>query len=36
VKGKKIMKHNTVTGVGSDFGIKKNHMKVTENYRSQP
>jgi len=36
VKGKKIIKHNAVTGGVRDFGIKKNHIKVTENYRSQP
>jgi hypothetical protein len=36
VKGKKIIKHNAVTGGESDFGIKKNHIKVAENYRSQP
>jgi hypothetical protein len=34
VKSKKIIKHNT--GGGRDFGIKKNHIKVTENYRLQP
>jgi hypothetical protein len=36
VKSKKIIKHNTATGGGRDFGIKKNHIKVTENYRLQP
>jgi hypothetical protein len=36
VKSRKIIKHNAVTGGGRYFGIKKNHIKVTENYRLQP
>jgi len=36
VKSKKIIKHTAVTGVGRDIGIKKNHIKATENYRLQP
>jgi hypothetical protein len=36
VKSKKITKHNAVTGGGRDFGNKKNHIQVTENYRLQP
>jgi hypothetical protein len=36
VKSKKIIKHNAVTCGEIDFGIKKNHIKVKENYRLQP
>jgi hypothetical protein len=36
VKSKKIIKHSAVTGGGRDFGMKKNHIGVTENYRLQP
>ena len=36
VKSKKIIKNNAVTGGGKDSGIKKNHIKVTQNYRLQP
>jgi len=31
VRSKKIIKHNAATGGGRGFGIKKNHIKVTEN-----